>query len=129
VAEGVTVADPHHLALRVADVERAIGFYGGLLGLSVRRRLPEADGRLRSAWLQTGSLVLMLERQLRGEGPTSGSGHLLAFTVTNLPAWEKRLTGAGVALDDRTPNTLFVRDPDGHRVGLSNFAFGAAPGS
>jgi catechol 2,3-dioxygenase len=129
VTQGVTVGPAHHLALRVADVERALGFYGGLLGLSVRRRFPEEDGRLRAAWLEAGGLVLMLERQLRGEGPASGSGHLLAFTVTDLSAWERRLAGAGVALDDRTAHTLFVRDPDGHRVGLSKFAFEAAPGS
>jgi hypothetical protein len=28
---------------------------------------------------------------------------------------------AGVAVRDRTANTLYVQDPDGHRVGLSVF--------
>jgi catechol 2,3-dioxygenase-like lactoylglutathione lyase family enzyme len=127
VPGGETVGPLHHLALRVADVERAVGFYAGLLGLSERRRFEGPDGRLRSAWLQAGSLVLMLERQLRGEGPGAGSGHLLAFAVADLPSWERRLAGAGVAVDDRTAHTLFVRDPDGHRVGLSDFAFEAVP--
>ena len=69
----------------------------------------------------------MLERHLRGTGPETGSGHVLAFAVSDLPAWQARLAAAGVAVDDRTPHTLFLRDPDGHRVGLSDFAFEATP--
>jgi glyoxylase I family protein len=116
----------HHVALRVADVERALGFYAGLLGLPERRRFEGPDGRMRSVWLQAGpTLVLMLERRLRGAGPGTGSGHVLAFAVRDLPAWEARLAPAGVAVDDRTDHTLFLRDPDGHRVGLSDLVFEA----
>jgi glyoxylase I family protein len=126
VERGEPVGAVHHLALRVADVERALAFYADVLGLTERRRLEEPDGRLRSAWLQTGTLVLMLEQELRGSGPEIGSGHVLAFAVGDLSAWEARLATAGVAIDDRTAHTLFVRDPDGHRVGLSAFVFEAA---
>ncbi len=117
----------HHLALRVQGVERSLGFYAGLLGLAEVRRFEEPDGGLRSAWLRAGQVVLMLERSLRGQGPDTGSGHLLAFAVRDVPAWERRLAAAGIAIDDRTPHTLFLRDPDGHRVGLSDFAFEADP--
>jgi hypothetical protein len=65
----------------------------------------------------------MLERSLRGAGPSGGSGHVLAFEATDLPAWEERLAAAAVAIDDRTAETLFIRDPDGHRVGLSAHRF------
>lgn len=108
----------HHLALRVADCARAAAFYTGLLGLPELRRFEDA-GRLRSVWVRAGDAVLMLERDLRGLGPDQGSGHLLALAVDSLPEWEARLTAAGVAVDDRTAHTLYVRDPDGHRVGLT----------
>ena len=108
----------HHLALRVADCERAAAFYTGLLGLPELRRFEDA-GRPRSIWLRAGGAVLMLELGLRGLGPDQGSGHLLALAVDSLPEWEARLAAAGVAVDDRTAHTLYVRDPDGHRVGLS----------
>lgn len=108
----------HHLALRVADLERSRAFYVDLLGLPLVRRL-EDEGGLRSLWLGAGDLVLMLERRLQGAGPDDGSGHLLAFAVEDLAAWEARLLAAGVRVDDRTAATLYVRDPDGHRVGLS----------
>jgi glyoxylase I family protein len=110
----------HHLALRVSDCERARVFYSDLLGLPELRR----DGRpetLRSVWLRLGDAVLMLEERIRGSGPDAGSGHLLGLFADDLPAWEARLAAAGVAIVDRTPHTLYVRDPDGHRVGLSSF--------
>jgi catechol 2,3-dioxygenase-like lactoylglutathione lyase family enzyme len=108
----------HHLALRVSDVARAVAFYGGVLGLPELRRLEE-QGVLRALWLRAGDTILMLESGLRGAGAAEGSGHLLAFAVDDLAAWQARLAAAGVAVDDRTPYTLYVRDPDGHRVGLS----------
>jgi catechol 2,3-dioxygenase len=114
----------HHLALRVSDCERALAFYSGLLGLSEVRRVPEG-GAPRAIWLAAGEVVIMLETSLRGAGPPSGSGHVLAFAAAELGAWEERLAAAGIPIDDRTAETLFVRDPDGHRVGLSAYRFPA----
>jgi glyoxylase I family protein len=116
------VAPPsiHHLALRVADLPRALAFYSGVLGLPEMRRFEE-DGALRSIWLRAGAAVVMLERSLKGRGATEGSGHVLALAVDALAPWEERLRVAGITIDDRTESTLFVQDPDGHRVGLSFF--------
>jgi catechol 2,3-dioxygenase-like lactoylglutathione lyase family enzyme len=116
----------HHLALRVADPERSLVFYAGLLGLPELRRFQES-GAVRSIWLRAGDTVVMLEKRLAGNGQAAGSGHLLAFAVPDLPAWERRLAAAGVAVEERTAHTLYLRDPDGHRVGLSVFSFERAP--
>ena len=129
----------HHVALRVADPERALHFYSGVLGLDEARRFEEG-GRVRSIWLSVGDAVLMLEREIKGssgaarrgssgaarkgEGAQAGSGHVLVFAVSDLAAWESRLAAAGVAIADRTAATLYVVDPDGHRVGLSVFPLG-----
>jgi glyoxylase I family protein len=112
----------HHLALRVADCERALAFYSGLLGLPEVRRVEEG-GAVRAVWVAAGDTVIMLESTLRGAGPAEGSGHVLAFAADDLRAWERRLAQAGIPVDDRTEHTLFVRDPDGHRVGLSDYRF------
>jgi catechol 2,3-dioxygenase-like lactoylglutathione lyase family enzyme len=112
----------HHVAIRVADCERSLGFYHGLLGLPERRRQMDGD-RLRSVWLGAGELVLMIEQSLRGQGPAEGSGHVLAFAVDDLGLWAARLGAAGVAIADRTESTLYACDPDGHRVGLSVYRF------
>lgn len=112
----------HHIALRVRDPERSAAFYSGVLGLPERRRSDEG-GALRSIWLSAGPALLMLERRLRGKGAQEGSGHLLALAVEDLEAWERRLVAAGVAVEERTEHTIYLRDPDGHRVGLSVFSF------
>ena len=62
----------------------------------------------------------MLERALRGRGSNDGSGHLLAFGVDDLASWEARLAAGGIPIVDRTAHTLYVQDPDGHRVGLTS---------
>ena len=113
----------HHLALRVEDVERARAFYADVLGLPELRRFEEGGGGLLSVWLAAGPTVLMLERHLKGPGAEAGSGHVLALAVDNLHEWEERLRAAGVAVEDRTAYTLYLRDPDGHRVGLSVYRF------
>jgi catechol 2,3-dioxygenase-like lactoylglutathione lyase family enzyme len=113
----------HHVALRVADVERSRAFYSGLLGLRELRRFEDAGGALRSVWLSADPAVLMLETQLKGAGPEGGSGHVLALAVDSLHEWEERLQAARVRIEDRTAYTLYCRDPDGHRVGLSVYRF------
>ncbi len=69
----------------------------------------------------------MLERSLRGAGPTEGSGHVLAFEVDDLAATERRLDELGIPITDRTEHTLYVQDPDGHRVGLTVYGKARPP--
>lgn len=116
-----TPSGVHHLALRVADCEAARAFYVGTLGLSEIRRSVQEDG-LQSIWLGLDDdAILMLERRLRGAGPTSGSGHVLVLAVEDLASWQARLAERGVPIDDRSAHTIYFRDPDGHRLGLTVF--------
>jgi glyoxylase I family protein len=112
----------HHVALRVLDCERSAQFYEGVLGLEEVQRQSDETG-VKSIWLEAGDAVLMLERSIRGRGAADGSGHLLCFAIDDLSRWQVRLAEAGITIDDRTPNTLYVSDPDGHRVGLSVYRF------
>jgi catechol 2,3-dioxygenase-like lactoylglutathione lyase family enzyme len=114
----------HHLALRVADPDLSARFYGGVLGLRELSRHLDADGSPRAVWLALGgAAVLMLERSLLPPGPTSGSAHVLVLAVDELSVVAARLAAAGVAIVERTAFTVYLHDPDGHRVGLSTFRF------
>lgn len=116
----------HHIALRVSDCERSARFYQGAFGMREVRRVPDGDG-VRALWLRRGEAVLMLERTLRGRGPDHGSGHVLVFSAPDLALAEETLRAANVEITDRTPSTLYVEDPDGHRAGVSVFPFEGGP--
>lgn len=112
----------HHLAIQVFDLERARSFYVDLLGLREIRRQPH------SIWLDAGGTILMLERCSQGapkppwRSHTPGL-HLLAFTIParERESFRRRLESASVALEGESPYTLYFRDPDGNRLGLSHY--------
>lgn len=110
----------HHLALRTAQLQPLFDFYAGVLGLEVRAQ----DER--RVWLVAGDALLMLEKRNDDEpGVAIGTRELLAFAVTEAEreSWVTRLAAAGIALEDRTAHTLYFRDPDGRRVGVSSYPF------
>jgi catechol 2,3-dioxygenase-like lactoylglutathione lyase family enzyme len=129
-----TPAGVHHVAVLVRDLAAAEAFYGGLLGLPVLRRWP-ADpaagvGPDRSIWLDAGGgAFLALERAPDTGGDGRGTDrdlpgwHLVALRIapSERAGWERRLAAAGVPVYRRTDYTVYVRDPEGNRVGLSHW--------
>jgi glyoxylase I family protein len=118
----------HHVAIKVADLARAESFYVALLGLPVLRRWPTPDGLgERSLWLDLGQGAFLALEQADGEAPAKAEGapglHLLALAILRgeRDAWEARLVQAGFPVYQRTAFTLYVRDPEGNRIGLSHW--------
>lgn len=118
----------HHVAIKVLDLARAERFYCGVLGLPVLRRWPLIDGTgERSIWLDLGgSAFLALERADFSTDPKAEAApgmHVLALTIepSMRDRWETELTAAGHPVYQQTDYTLYVRDPDGNRVGLSHW--------
>lgn len=118
----------HHLAIQCAELEPCERFYREVLGLPVLQRGDDEQGRARSVWLGLGGgAFLALERvdgspdQGPWRSPRAGL-HLLALRIEpgQRAAWEAKLTAAGVEVVHRTRWTLYVRDPEGNRVGLSH---------
>jgi catechol 2,3-dioxygenase-like lactoylglutathione lyase family enzyme len=117
----------HHLAIQCADLERCERFYREVLGLEVKQRWPGDDGRDRSVWLELGGAFLALERSSRPPSPRpwrdpEAGLHLLALRIEagQRAAVEARLASAGVEVVERTRWTLYLRDPEGNRIGLSH---------
>ena len=115
----------HHLALGSADVEGLARFYREVFGLGETSRQLDAQGALRSIWLDLGDALLMIERC--GEPPHRVEGvgaglFLMAFRVT--PAerarLERELEARGQPIEGRTAFTSYARDPDGNRLAISH---------
>jgi catechol 2,3-dioxygenase-like lactoylglutathione lyase family enzyme len=109
----------HHIALRTRHVEALVAFYRELLRLPVVREQPGY-----SVWLGLEQAVLMIERADEGEPATpAATRELLAFAVE--AAERSRiaadLQARGLAVEERTAHTLYFRDPDGRRVGVSTY--------
>jgi catechol-2,3-dioxygenase len=112
----------HHLAIQVHDLPVVTDFYARVLGLVVLGRPREG-----AVWLALGEgAVLMLEQC--AEAPAKvpfrdarAGFHLLAIAIApeERDAWEERLAAHGVEVVARTDYTLYVRDPEGNRIGLS----------
>jgi catechol 2,3-dioxygenase-like lactoylglutathione lyase family enzyme len=124
----------HHLAVQVRDLGAVERFYREALGLGVLRRWPARDGAPgeRAVWLDTGDgSFLALEVVAAGATAAEESDaratrpglHLVALRIerTAREAWERRLAAAGAPVEARTAFTLYVRDPEGNRVGLSHW--------
>jgi catechol 2,3-dioxygenase-like lactoylglutathione lyase family enzyme len=108
----------HHIALRTRDVPALARFYVALLGFDVVRR----DATRGSVWLDAEGTLLMIELAETAEPPVAaGTRELVAFAVDDKETWRRRLLEADVAIEDETPYTLYFRDPDGRRVGVSSF--------
>jgi glyoxylase I family protein len=117
----------HHLAVRVTDLDRALGFYQDLLGLEVIRHWDDAAGLRRSYWLRLqGDAFLAVERAT-ALGPTRGDEapgwHCVALAIDKAEraAWRDRLERGGHHVVRETAYTLYVRDPDDNLVGLSHY--------
>lgn len=116
----------HHIAFRTTDLERARRFYADAIGLTELARHRHDDGRLRAIWMDLHGAVLMLETCDPNEPPTpAGSMDMVAFSIDDAEreSVRARLAAAGIAVEAETAYTLYVRDPDGRRIGLSSYAF------
>lgn len=109
----------HHLAFRTPNLSRLEHFYKEVVGLEVLRR----DG-VRSAWLDAGGTILMLESAADGEPAVDArSLELTCFGVEpgDHLGIVRRLEAAGVGIEGRTAYSLYFRDPDGRRIGVSSY--------
>ncbi|HTA21352.1 MAG TPA: VOC family protein [Polyangia bacterium] len=110
------------------------GGAGGVAGPEVPPKAADGNGE-RSVWLAVGDgAFLALERVAGGATAAEDAAraarpglHLVALRIERAAreAWVQRLAAAGVAVEARTAFTLYVRDPEGNRVGLSHWPHAA----
>jgi catechol 2,3-dioxygenase len=121
-----TQARVGHVHLRVANLERAIGFYSGVLGFQVKTRFGDS-----AAFLAAGDyhhhIGLNTWESLGGKPPAPGSTGLYhaAFVYPTRAALGdalRRLMAAGIQLDGAADHgvseALYLHDPDENGVEL-----------
>ena len=122
-----------HAALTVADVERTLAFYRGVLGAEVLYEDLWRAGKLPVAILQLGASRLSVHAAAapaspHARAPTPGSADLCFRWDGPLDAAARRLAAAGVAIeegpvprpaaDGALGASLYFRDPDGNLLEL-----------
>jgi catechol 2,3-dioxygenase len=115
-----------HVHLKVADLERSIGFYAGVLGFELMQKFGE-----QAAFLSAGGyhhhIGLNTWESLGGTPPPSGHTGLYHTAIlypsrVDLADALRRLVAAGIRLDGASDHgvseALYLRDPDGNGVEL-----------
>jgi glyoxylase I family protein len=106
----------HHVSINVDDVDAALAFYVGLMGL--RERGDRPDFGFGGAWLDIGGQQVHL---IESEVPTAVGQHF-AVLVADLDATVAELRQAGVTVSDPKPVgaalQAFLDDPAGNTVEL-----------
>jgi catechol 2,3-dioxygenase len=123
IAAGVRIG---HVHLKVADLDRALGFYCGVLGFSLMQRYG-ADAAFISAGGYHHHIGLNTWESRGGSPPPRGSTGLfhtaiLYPTRAELADALRRVIAAGIALDGASDHgvseALYLRDPDENGVEL-----------
>ena len=115
-----------HVHLKVADLNRAVGFYHGVLGFELTQRYGE-----QAAFLSAGGyhhhIGLNTWESLGGSSPPAGTTGLYHFAIlypTRVARADalRRVLAAGIRLDGASDHgvseALYLRDPDGNGVEL-----------
>jgi lactoylglutathione lyase len=115
----IGITDVRTIGIPVADQERALEFYGGVLGFEIRLDSPFPGGR----WLEvapSGATTTIALAAASG-GSSAGVDTGVRFTTADAAADHAALAGAGVDVDDLlrfpgVPPMFSFRDPDGNTL-------------
>ncbi len=115
-----------HVHLKVADIERALGFYVGVLGFELQQRMGD-EAAFVSAGGYHHHIALNTWESKGGSPPPPGSTGLFHLAVLypdrrTLADALRRVLGAGLRLtgasDHGVSEALYLRDPDENGVEL-----------
>lgn len=112
----------HHTSLSVADLDRSLAFWSGILGLE---KIPRPEMGVEGAWLGVGDtqvhLIVFDERRgdvgARPNSINPAAPHV-AFVVADYQSTVAHLRGAGLDVLEagEQRGQCWVQDPDGHIV-------------
>ncbi len=111
-----------NVAVPVADHERALRFYQGVLGFEIRRDAPFGPG-MRWVEVAPAGAATTIALAPRNDGVQGGVDTGIRLGTPDATAMHAELAAAGVDVDGEVlrfgpgvPPMFFARDPDGNRL-------------
>lgn len=143
----------HHISISTRDLDKMLGFYRDLLGLSVRSSLVAEttapafqavvglkDAAFRGAWLRAGNVEIEFFNYTNPVGrpvearPSCDAGiRHICFDVTDIRSEYERLAAAGIEFLSEPQHlaganvwSVYARDPEGNIVELQEILPGSS---
>lgn len=122
----------NHIAITTHDPEKLTEFYHKILNLEIIQinyyeTSDETESSIpkmvRSIWLALNEkTILMIEKQESQRRGEAGY-HLIALDITpgEKLIWKEKLINSGVNIFQGTDYTIYFQDPDGNKIGMSDF--------
>ena len=130
------IVEMDHIVLRVKDVERAIEFYTGVLGLSPYRVEEYRAGQVPfpCARINSHTIIDLLpwsQDEPVGDGPRNMDHYCLVIEPTDLVGLGRHLQERGVTLVSEGPaqrsgaqgtgNSIYIKDWEGNTIELRHY--------
>jgi lactoylglutathione lyase len=114
------ISDVRTIGVPVSDQQRALEFYGGVLGFETRMDTPFPGGR----WIEVAApgATTTIALAAAQEGTATGVDTGIRFSTADATADHATLAGAGVDVDAEVlrfpgvPPMFSFRDPDGNTL-------------
>ncbi|MCZ8343489.1 MAG: VOC family protein [Leptospira sp.] len=104
----------HHIAIGTENPQILAEFYLKIPGTNLSKKFFYESGKLRSVWIECGSLLLMFETGKK-EAPKA----LVLGLEGEIESWKIFLESTAIV--QKTDFTYYFLDPDGNRLGLSTY--------
>lgn len=130
------VVDLDHIVLRVKDVERAIEFYTGVLGLEPHRVAEYRAGQVPFPCARVNEHTIIdlrptPDQEPVGDGPRNLDHYCLVVEPTDMERLGEELRSRGVEVTSEAPGqrsgakgmatSIYIKDPEGNRIELRHY--------
>lgn len=127
------ISDLDHVVLNVADVERSLAFYAGVLGLQAERLEAFRRGEVKfpSVRINAGTIIDLFPPSMHANGDAGHNMNHLCFACAMPPGQLKgELERSGIAIEETMrqnfgarglATSYYVRDPDANLIEIRTY--------
>ena len=127
------ISDLDHVVLNVADVERSLAFYAGVLGLQAERLEAFRRGEVKfpSVRINAGTIIDLFPPSMHANGAAGQNMNHLCFACALPPGQlQHELERSGIAIEETMQQNFgarglatsyYVRDPDANLIEIRSY--------